>query len=113
MSPEPPNQDYQRQSQQWCRCQSNYITGQDGLCDMCRHRQQHYVQAEFDSLTAEVARLTAERDALQQQVKALQDENQIKDAAVEGAIRRAERAESRLEIATELLKAQTMEHYFK
>ncbi len=84
------------------------------------------MQAAFDVLNATVARLTAERDqlldrageaeterdealeerdaalaardALQQQVQALQADNQIKDAAVEGAIRRAERAEAELQI---------------
>ncbi len=44
---------------------------------------------DIKALQAEVARLTAERD----QLKA---DNEIKDAAVEGAIRRAERAESAL-----------------
>ncbi len=41
----------------------------------------------------------------------LRGELQIKDAAVEGAIRRAERAEGKLDIATEFLKAQWMEQF--
>ncbi len=72
-------------------------------------RRQHalgYGQCHVDDLIAEVARLTAERD----QLKA---DNEIKDAAVEGAIRRAERAEQRLEIATKLLTDTSMELYFK